>query len=444
MKVTLERPLLFFLMSFSACLYAGQWEDNHTLLDKLHITMVSNDDWIQELNVAGVLTQSRKKPSIEVKHQDMPLFKQYPQLVGKLPYTFLGNFPTPIMKLTNLSLKPGYPTIYVKRDDLTGTQDEYGGNKVRKLEPLFGEALMHGATEIITLGWAGSNSAVATSAYAKKLGLKCTCMLKPQDNSSLLQKNLLLHNYYATELYYYPDNNWRKLGTITLWYSRKQSSGSYPYIIPTGGSNALGTVGFVNAAFELKEQILLGKAPEPDRIYVACAGMATTVGLILGCKLAQLKTQIIPVIVGPEDTPGQYKAGIKRLFNETITLLRSYDPSIPLLQAPEDIAINYDFCGTKYGIFTLQGMDAKKLVYELENLNLDGIYTAKAFAALLDDIKNKKIKQHEVVLFWNTYCGLDFSKLTGSLSYWQLPPSFHPYFTTDVQSLDKADKLQSA
>ena len=381
MKTTLKRTILFFLISFLACIATIRLENNPTLLEKLHITMVSNDDWIKELNEAGILTQPCKKLSIEKKQYDIPLFKHYPQLLGKLPYISLGNLPTPIMKLENLSSKPGYPIIYVKRDDLTGTSQEYGGNKVRKLEPLFGEALMHGATEIITLGWAGSNSAVATSAYAKKLGLKCTCMLKPQDNSSLLQKNLLLHTHYGTELHYYPDNNWRKLGTITLWHNRKQVTGRYPYIIPTGGSNALGTIGFVNAALELKKQILDGQMPEPDRIYVACAGMATSVGLILGCKLAQLKTQVIPVIVGPEETPGQYKTGIKKLFDEALALLRSYDPSIPFLQVPEDIAINYDFSGPKYGIFTLQGMNAQKLAQELENLNLDGIYNSKSICS---------------------------------------------------------------
>lgn len=382
---------------------------------------------------------SKKRSHSSTAHlfTEIPLTRQFPNLKKKLPYISLGRLNTPVEKLEKMAKHINFPAIYIKRDDFTGAIDERtgrylpGGCKLRKFEFIAAEALLYGAKSFIILGWVDSNSAAITSIYAKKLGMNCICMLKNQENSSTnLRKNLLLHQYYDSELYFCPDNNSRKVNTIAQWDKHKRQDGVHPYIIPTGGSTPLGTIGFVNAAFELEEQIMAGKMPEPDKIYVACAGKATAVGLILGCKLANLKTKVIPVNAAPEDLAGSFKEGITNLFYATNLLLHSYDNSIPLLKlTEEDLLINSNFCGN-YCAPTPESEAAKELMKQLEDINLDDTYTSKAFAALLNDIKENKVKPDEVILFWNTYCGLDFSDILNDADYTKLPIEFHKYFET--------------
>ena len=114
------------------------------------------------------------------------LFKNYPLLKEKLPYISLGNFPTPVEKLEKMGSKLGLDNLYIKRDDISGTT--YGGNKVRKLEFVLGQALKSGVKEVMTFGFAGSNHALATAVYANKLGLRSISMLFPQPNAYYVRK----------------------------------------------------------------------------------------------------------------------------------------------------------------------------------------------------------------------------------------------------------------
>jgi 1-aminocyclopropane-1-carboxylate deaminase/D-cysteine desulfhydrase-like pyridoxal-dependent ACC family enzyme len=440
LKGTMMKILSFFSLLLVPFIAYSAHVEEKSLLQALNIETRSNDPWIQELNTRGSLSQSADPT--KVPPSSNALFRAYPALQKNLPYIALGSLPTPVEKLKNLGAKLSIANLYIKRDDLTGAKDDksnhiYGGNKVRKLEFLYADALSHGAPAIITFGCAGSNHAVAAAVYAKRLGLDCICMLKPEANSNAVRTNLLIHKLIGTDLRYYPDNTTRKLGTISAWWDYKQAHGKAPYVIPTGGSAPLGAIGFVNAAFELKEQILSGKLPQPDKIYVPCGSMGTTTGLILGCKLAALKTKIVAVTTEPEEEKDEFKNGIINLFKITNALLHSLDSSIPLLELSEnDFFVNRDFCGPEYAVFIKEGAEAKKELKATENIPLDGIYTAKAFAGLLDDIRKQNIKSNEVVLFWNTYCGLDFSKQLSPVKYSELGHCFHEYFEKDVQPLD--------
>lgn len=426
-------PLLFFIQSHTCQI------NEKTLLRDFHIEVKPHSSWIQELNAGGALTHQK----IEKQRSStmIPLFKQYPNLQF-LPYVSLCSLPTPVQKLESLSTMLN-ASLYIKRDDLTGSLDNngirsYGGNKPRKLEFELGNALAHGAKTVVTFGAAGSNHAVATSEYARILGLTCVCMLKPQANSTGVRKNLLLHLNNESELHYYPTNDTRKLGTIFHWLDHKNTYGEYPYIIPTGGSSPLGTIGFVNAAFELQEQIKAGLLPKPDRLYVPCGSLATMVGLMLGCKAAGLATKVIGVAVEPHENRDEFITNIKKLYKDTNELLHSFDASFGLFDiADEDIHITYDFCGPQYAVFTPQGIQARELLHSTEHILLDGTYTAKAFAALLEDIKTKP-HSDEIILFWNTYCGIEFAERIAQEDYKKLPVCFHTYFEEDVQELDKA------
>lgn len=410
-------------------------QDLKNIFFDLGIEIKPQKNWVEILNAQGAamnnnsMHESYKQPPIHYANQ-LPLFKYYPEL-QTLPYVQLCTLPTPLEKMETMSEQLA-TSIYIKRDDLTGNIEHgsrmYGGNKPRKLEFELGNALAQGAQAVLTFGCAGSNHAVATSEYATLLGLHCICMLKPQENSTVVQQNLLLHADNGTELHYYPSNDTRMIGTICTWIEHNNIMGSFPYIIPTGGSTPLGTIGFVNAAFELQEQISAGLMPCPDRIYLPCGSLATTVGLILGCKAAGLDTKIIGIAIEPVENKEKYYESIKTLFHKTNALLHEHDSSFALFKLDdEDIRINFDFCGTGYGIFTPEGLLASQMIKETQGVILEGTYTAKAFAALLHDIETEKL-EGQTFLFWNTYCGLDFTQRLRSTDYKELPACFHSYF----------------
>jgi D-cysteine desulfhydrase len=360
------------------------------------------------------------------------LFKYYPLLRDKLPYISLGEFPTPVQKLNQVGKTLGLDQLYVKRDDLSGKL--CGGSKVRKLEYLLGQALRTRVKAVLTFGNAGSNHALATAIYAKRLGLKSISMLLPQPNAYFVRSNLLMSYYCGAELHHYRNIRLLGLGTKYHLLRYKLRYGQFPQIIPLGGTSVLGTIGYVNAAFELKEQIIEGKIPEPDRIYVASGTMGTSVGLILGLKAINLKSRVISVLIANDKINLDEMA---KLFHETNSLLHSLDPSFPEFEFDQrDQDIRDDFLGEGYARFTEEGMDAMVLMKKHEGIKLDGTYTGKAFAALIHDAGKKDLRDR-VILFWNTYNSIDFPDIINTLDYRHLPRCLHRYFEEEVQPLDR-------
>lgn len=372
-------------------------------------------------------------PSVAIHHA---LFRAYPSLHEKLPVVTFAQLPTPVQKLSALSSLVGIDQLYIKRDDMTGIKTDgssplFGGNKLRKLEFLFGDALLHGATSVMTFGCAGSNHVVATAACARHIGLPCITMLKPQLNSEIVKRNLLLMDYYGADIHYCMDGEIRSLGALYTFLKCKSDNGKYPYVIPTGGSCPMGIIGYVNAAFELKEQINNGVLPEPDRIYVAVGSCGTFVGLLLGACAAGLKSKIIGVAV----ERGEFKDTVMQLFYKTNQLLRAFDIAFPQCNLAEEyITILLNHAGQEYGKFTQDGVEAIKLVRTLQGITLDGTYTGKAFAGMLADIEG--LSKDTVVLFWNTFYGDDCAFATKNVNVENLPQGIQRYFQEPVQSLD--------
>ena len=360
------------------------------------------------------------------------LFKSYPALKEKLPYVSLGNFPTPIEKLENIGKKIGLNYLYIKRDDLSSVI--YGGNKVRKLEFILGQALESGVKEVLTFGFAGSNHALATAIYANKLGLRSISMLFPQPNARYVRKNLLISRYSGAELHQYPNKLLMGFGVFYQLIKHRLKYKRYPAVIAPGGSSVLGTIGFVNAAFELKKQIAENTAPEPDYIYVAMGTMGTAAGLSLGLKAANIKSKLIPVCIVDKKMSNIEK--LEKLFHITNSYLNSLDQSFPVLQFPgSQIEINHNFFGKQYALFTKEGVKAVDWMKNTEGIKLEGTYTGKTFAALIDDAKEKNLKD-DVIIFWNTYNSIDFSDIIAKINYKKLPNAFHGYFEKEVQQLD--------
>ncbi|MEE9613050.1 MAG: pyridoxal-phosphate dependent enzyme [Desulfatiglandales bacterium] len=367
------------------------------------------------------------------------LFEQYPLLQNKLPYTSLGQFPTPVQKLERLGRDLHMSHLYIKRDDLSGKV--YGGNKPRKLEFLLGKALRANTKEVITFGAAGSNHALATAIYAQQIGLKSISMLLPQPNAHYVRRNLLMSHHCGAELHLcraalHSWRNWLLLFWATTYQllRHKLRSGCFPQLIPPGGSSPLGVIGFVNAAFELKEQIVNEEMPEPDYIYVASGTMGTAAGLMLGLRAANLRSQVISVRVA--DDKFMNAKGMIKLIYKTNLLLHSLDASFPKIKlSAEDLNIRHDFYGQEYALFTRIGMEAVARMKEREGINLEGTYTGKTLAAVVTDSENADLRD-KVVLFWNTLNSSDFSAVIAGVDYHSLPRSFHQYFEQEVQPLD--------
>jgi len=361
------------------------------------------------------------------------IFEQYPLLKERIPHIQLGEFPTPIKHLKHLGKEIGTDYLYLKHDGLSGPI--YGGNKIRKLEFLLGDALRKQAKAVLTFGFAGSNHALATAVNAQSVGLQCISILLAQPNARYVRRNLLLSHVYGAEIHHFKNKMTAYIPTTIMLLRKKLKQGKSPYIIAPGGSSPLGIIGYVNAAFELKEQVASELVPEPDTIFVPFGTMGTAVGLTIGLKAAGLKARVVCVRVVDEQYGNKEK--FIKLFKKTQALILSLDPSFPRVEITDDAPdIRHDFFGRQYARFTDQGMAAIDLLEKSEAIQLEGTYTGKAMAALIDHVRDHG-KKDEVILFWNTYNARDFSNAIKGIDYHQLPRCFHQYFEEDVQPLDK-------
>ena len=357
------------------------------------------------------------------------LFETYPNLKGKIPWMPLGNFPTPVQKLDNLGREIGAGSFYLKRDDMSS--NIYGGNKIRKLEFLLAEAKQRGASTLITGGGVGSNFSLATTIHGQRLGMRTIVILMDQPTAEYAKKNMLLDYYHKAKMLKVS----RRLRRLMIGYqfliNIKPLKGKMPYAIPIGGSNELGSLGFVEAAFELKKQVETGTLPEPDYLFVSAGSLGTFCGLWLGCQLANLKTKVVGVNVSSGNTTG---AATK--INKICQYLRKTDSGLPQLKVSNsELTILEDYRGERYAQFTKEGMEAILLMYSLEKIKLEGTYTGKTLAGALDCIKKNHLED-KVLLFWNTYNSVDLSHLIKDIDYHKLPAPFHKYFELPKQEFE--------
>lgn len=379
------------------------------------------------------IRRGKVKACKKSEHNLIPLFEEHPLLAERLPYIQLAELPTPVQKLNRVMDNSGLESLYIKRDDLSSRL--YGGNKVRKLEFLLGRALQCNFKEVLTFGFAGSNHSVATAIFAQNIGIKSISMLAPQPNAHYVRCNLLMSHYCGAELHQHRNSQILRLATIYQLLRHKLKSGSFPMVIPRGGSSPLGAVGFVNAAFELKKQVSRGEMPEPDYIYVALGSAGTVAGLILGLRVTDMRSRVICVGVAAK----QFTNAIitAQLHNKTSNYLHLLDHSFPKFELSErEIDVRHGYCGKGYAYFTEEGIAAARRIKENEGIELEGTYTGKTFACLVDDAEKGNLKD-AAVLFWNTCNSQHFSALVANIPYYDLPNCFHRYFDEDVQPLDR-------
>jgi D-cysteine desulfhydrase len=356
----------------------------------------------------------------------LPLFKAFPQFKNCFNYISLANLPTPVRKLEKISML-AQADVFMKFDGLTAhdkTPKLYGGNKVRKLEFLLADARAQGAQSVMTFGAAGSNHCLATAAYAHELGLECDIFLKPQPSEAVVRRNLLLQLATGSHLHYFLTEELRNNAASFRELNQEKITGKAPYVIPTGGSNSIGILGFVNAAFELDEQIKQDILPEPDYIFVPLGSGGSYCGLTLACKVLGLKT----IVVGVPIEPINFEPPIREALGNLNQMLHKADHSFPLYDwQKEPLSITTGYAGEEYGLFTEEDNRAMRMLKELENIDLDGVYTGKACACMLDYLSEQNC-QGKTFLFWNTFCSVDFSKQLQGIDYHELPKGLHTYF----------------
>lgn len=353
----------------------------------------------------------------------LSLFNKYPKLEKSITKIDLCNLPTPILKMSSLGKMLGVNDLYVKNDGKTASY--YGGNKVRKLEYLLAEAKKNNVKEVLTFGFAGSNHATATAIYANKVGLRSISVLCPQENSETVKKNIILSHYANAKLCMTTIDNIVNEAEKQKKLS-KENYGVEPYVIPAGGSSCLGTLGYVNAAFELKTQIDDGIMPEPDYIYLPLGTCGTAVGLLIGLKLLGLKSKIVAVrVVDAEFMPYEK---VKSHFNKTVDYLISIDESIQKLTLSEsDLKIDNNYNGKGYGIYTSECIEAMELIKSNEEISLEGTYSGKALSCLIGD-SGKNIFNDKIVLFLNTFNANENKDVLKKVNYDNMPVEFQDYF----------------
>lgn len=361
---------------------------------------------------------------------EIPLFRKYPKL-RSIPWVSVINSPTPIHKMEEISKELNHKEIWVKRDDLT--DDIYGGNKPRKYEFVFADILRKKKKRILTLGAIGTNHGLATTVHAKKFGLETHLFLVKQKLSQHVRENLLCHHYFGARLNLMKSNFRRKLAIKARLFFDKNA-----YFVTTGASSPLGTLGFVNAAFELKEQIDAKLIPEPDKLFVAVGSLATCAGLVLGLELARVKTQIVGI--GVTDPSWSSKKATLNLAAKTLEIMRKKDSSIPdvLNELEKRLIVDHSYFGGEYGVPTKEAFEAIEIAKK-DYLKLEYVYTGKTLSGLLDYIRKEKISKDEVVVFWNSKSSADLAPYVKKTKYKDLPKGFHKFFDGTIKVMKEDD-----
>ncbi|MCU1639924.1 MAG: dcyD [Nocardia sp.] len=324
------------------------------------------------------------------------LHQLFPDLTGTVPHIALGTSPTPVRQLSALDTTGA--DLWVKDDSVFGAGG-WGGNKVRKLEWLLPDALRLGRRTIVTVGGLGTNWGLATALYGREHGLKTVLALVDQPVDEHVRRQLERLRASGAELHF-THTKARTILAAPFILARNFSGRRPPYLLPAGGSSAVGVLGYVEAALELAAQIRAGELPEPSHIVTAVGSGGTVAGLSLGMRMAGLSTRVVGVVVN--DTLRLDEPTLTRLADRTVRLLRDRGGRLPENVSPTgNLDIVTDWIGPGYGFPTPEATTAQTLSANLEHLNLEPVYTAKAMAALMDMNAHGRFGRGPVV-FLNT------------------------------------------
>lgn len=312
--------------------------------------------------------------------------------IAKFPRVELAALPTALQPAPRLSeALGGKVNIWIKRDDNTGLA--IGGNKARKLEFLLAEAMQQGCDTLITTGGPQSNHCRMTAAAAVKAGMECHLVFGSQ-RFDLRQGNLLLDELLGAHLHWCDP---AKTDDIPQEMSRLadelQAQGKRPYLIPVGGSNPLGAMGYVYAVRELLHQADALHLQFDAFVHASGSG-GTQAGLLAGTLLHHLPTEVIGVSVSRPRSNLQPR--VAAIAQSALSLLGAdLDPT-------EHVHVWDEFVGEGYGLPTEASQEALQLLAQTEGMIIDPVYTAKGMAGLIEGVRQGRWPEGSNVLFWHT------------------------------------------
>jgi D-cysteine desulfhydrase len=305
------------------------------------------------------------------------------------PHIPLAQLPTPIETLSRLSKKWAGPQLLVKRDDLTGTP--LSGNKVRKLEFFAKAAINSGCDTLITCGGIQSNHARATAIVAAKLGLSSYLVLRGDAGDSP-DANLLLDRLVGAEVKFVTREQYFQVDSIMQQTASNLARAVHKaYIIPEGGSNALGCMGYMKAVKEIKQELETSKQ-SVDYIITPVGSGGTMAGLILGAKLFGLDSRVIGINVS-----STAKHHCKRILAITTETIDQFGLELDI--DPQEIEIIDGYVGLGYARSRPEEIDLLRLVAQTEGLILDPVYTGKTMYGLASEINKGRFKPGQTILF---------------------------------------------
>jgi D-cysteine desulfhydrase family pyridoxal phosphate-dependent enzyme len=307
----------------------------------------------------------------------------------------LGLYPTPLYKLENISRKYG-KDIRIKRDDLCGVA--LGGNKVRKLEYLLGEAKAQGADVVFTTGGAQSNHAMLTAACAARLGMKCILILKKRGVTDH-RGNIVLDEIYGADVRFMDTDSYDDIySEMRRVGAELEKEGHRCYYIPCGGSNALGALGYARCVREIRDQ----SEKAPCAIISATGSGGTTAGLLFGTRLFLPETKLFGVSVDTDP----FEDIVPALADEAAGLLETslkdlgYDGLYP--DATSSQFRLFHNWGPGYAIPNAADTPYIHELAREEGILLDPVYTGKAWSGFLQELKKGAFDAYEQIVFVHT------------------------------------------
>ena len=315
--------------------------------------------------------------------------------LARFPRLHFAHLPTPLEPMENLSTDFGGPKLWIKRDDCTGLAG--GGNKTRKLEFLMADALEQGADTIITQGATQSNHVRQTVAIATKLGLASHVILEDRTGSRSSEYqhngNVFLDRLLGAEILRVAGGTDMNAAMEDL-AGGLRSGGRRPYVIPGGGSNAIGALGYVNAALELVAQAN-ARGLRIDRLIHATGSAGTQAGLVAG--LAAMNSAIPVLGIGVRAPQDRQEDNVFRLAQETAELIGAAGAV-----RREHVMANCDYVGDGYGISTPESIAAIETFARRESILLDPVYSGKGAAGLIDLLARGEFAADENIVFLHT------------------------------------------
>ncbi|MDF0534392.1 D-cysteine desulfhydrase [Shewanella sp. A32] len=311
-----------------------------------------------------------------------------------IPRVQISHTPTPLEFLPRLSQALGCD-LYIKRDDCTGLAG--GGNKARKLEYLIADAQQKHADVIVTVGGFQSNHARQTAAAAAKFGFDCELVLEDvngtpktdyYNNGNMLLDHLLGANVHSLKQH----ENCHEYAQALV--AKLVEQGRKPYFVPMGGSNVIGSLGYVRCAYELLAQIE-NQQLNIDQIVVATGSAGTQAGLLAGLIAAKSDISVLGIAVSRSTE--EQTILVEKLLKEVLSYL-GLDPNL----AKGRVVTNGNYYGEGYGIPTAAMISAVTRCAQLEGLLLDPVYTGKAMSGLIDLLAKGVIKNGSKPLFLHT------------------------------------------